>query len=141
MKDEEIAHETHRGGPNNQVITTTLQIPTPTEFLEPHMFNYEDGRTKYGSVLAASYEGGVIKISYQYELRIYHHASFGSDSLSTIQIPVTMACPQGNFPPSAQKRRNSGSLMRNQTENFLNDMIEPQQQPPISRATTSVLPS
>lgn len=107
-----------------------MQLMTPREVHEQHPFNTDDGKTQYGSILAPTYAGKIINVSYVYELRVWHHASFGSDSLSMITIPVTVACPEGGNPLSASlsQRRNSGGMQRNQTENFLNDMLAPQSQ-------------
>jgi len=65
---------------------------TPTEIIEKHVFNTGDGRTRYGSVIAPTYTGPMIKVSYGYEVRVYHKASLGSDTVTMIEIPVTVAC-------------------------------------------------
>ena len=82
--------------------------------VEKHPFNYDDGRTKYGSVLAPTYDGYMINVDYQYVLRIWHKASFGSDSSNEMHFPVNVACPSPHLNlPKAPKRRNSGGMMQN----------------------------
>ena len=54
---DEIANVTNKGGHSNQKINVELEVQTPAEHTEPHMFNMPDGSTKYGSFLAPSYEG------------------------------------------------------------------------------------
>lgn len=88
VEDESVSFETHSGGPAYQVIEFPLKLKTPAEVVERHYFNTDDGSTKYGSVLAPTYGGENIAISYRYELRLYHHSPFGSDSLSIMYIPV-----------------------------------------------------
>ena len=102
---------------------------TPREVHEKHPFNTDDGKTQYGALLAPSFKGKIIEISYVYELRIWHHAAFGSDSVSMISFPVTVSCPDGGIPLSKPpQRRNSGGMQKNQAENFLNDMLAPMHQ-------------
>ena len=86
VRDEEIAHAIYNDGiPDLQSSEFNLQVCTPMEIVEKHMFNTTDHSTKYGSILAASYEGSMIKIAYNYELRIWHQ---GQDSFTSMQIPV-----------------------------------------------------
>ena len=60
--------------------------------IEKHAFNTNDGKTRYGSVLMPTYSGAMIKVSYGYEVRVYHKATVGSDNVTMIEIPVTVAC-------------------------------------------------
>ena len=89
---EELANTTHQGGPNGQVLALALPLTSPHEVKEKHIFNTTDGSSKYGSILAPTYHGRNIIISYEYELRIWHKASLGSDDLTLISMPVTVAC-------------------------------------------------
>lgn len=86
---------------------------TPLEKHENHAFNTDDGKTQYGSMLAPTYLGKMINIKYEYELRFWHNASFGSDTMSMMTIPVTVVCPEGGNALSASiqpQRRNSGGM-------------------------------
>jgi len=88
---DEIAHVTSNGGPRNQKIQVDLEVQTPAEHTEDHMFNMPDGSTKYGSFLAPSFEGELFSVAYHYELRIWHDRTFG-DALTMMQIPITIVC-------------------------------------------------
>ena len=94
--DDVIATATSKGGQANQFIEQQLELPTPAEFKEPHSFNMPDGSTKYGSLLAPTNSGSLFSISYHYEIRVWHHASFGSDDVTIMEYPVTIACPSPN---------------------------------------------
>jgi len=73
VRDEEIAHAIFDDGiPSNQSAEISMKVCTPMEIVEKHMFNTTDNSTKYGSIIAASYEGTNIWIAYHYELRIWH---------------------------------------------------------------------
>ena len=67
-----------------------MPLITPTEVIERHAFNTKDGSTRYGSVIAPTYSGLMIKISYNYELRVYHKALVGSDNVTLLEIPITV---------------------------------------------------
>ncbi len=95
--DDVVATETSKGGPANKVINQDFEIKTPSEFREAHSFNMPNGSKKYVSILAPSHRGQLMTVSYRYELRIWHKASFGSDNLTTIDYPVKVACPSLNF--------------------------------------------
>ncbi len=71
-------------------------MQSPTEFLEKHPFNYDDGRTKYGSILAPTYDGALINLYYYYVLCIWHKSSIGSDTVSEMHFPVNVVCPGPN---------------------------------------------
>mgnify|MGYP000091226995 CR=1 FL=1 len=75
--NEEVGSETHSGGAHNEMIEISMQLMTPRDVQEKHPFNTDDGKTQYGSILAPTYSGKIIKVSYVYELRVWHHASFG----------------------------------------------------------------
>ena len=79
--NEEVCSVTNGGGAPAAMLKFDMQLITPTEVNEKHMFNTDDGRTQFGSLLAPTFKGKIIEISYAYELRIWHHASFGSDSV------------------------------------------------------------
>jgi len=89
---DEIANATSKGGPSNQKILIDLEVQTPSEHTEPHMFNMPDGSAKYGSFLAPSFEGQLFSVAYHYELRIWHETTFGGDALTMMQIPITIVC-------------------------------------------------
>ena len=105
-----------------------MEVDTPQEVMERHPFNTSDGTSQYGSITAPTFKGQLTNVEYCYEFRMWHHASFGSDSMSLMTIPVTMACPESNLHiPVLPPRRNSGNI--GQTQNFLNDMVQPGQNP------------
>ena len=89
---EELVATTDGGGPKGQVIAIALPLATPNEVKEKHSFNTTDGSQRYGSVIAPSYQGRNVFVTYEYELRIWHKASIGSDDLSYMSLPVTVAC-------------------------------------------------
>ena len=84
VTNEELARDTNAGGPKNQTFEFELKVVTPWEVVEKHLFNTDDDSTKYGSILAPTYRGHLIQVSYQYELRVWHKAFFGSDSVSLL---------------------------------------------------------
>ena len=77
VSDEEVGSTTNGGGAPATMIKFDMAMTTPREVHENHPFNTDDGKTQYGSLLAPTYLGNIIVISYAYELRIWHHASFG----------------------------------------------------------------
>ena len=97
VSNEEVGSATHEGGAASTMIEFVMTMTTPTDIVEKHAFNTDDGKTQYGSIIAPTYTSDNIEISYCYELRIWHHASFGSDSLEIITFPVTVVCPEGGF--------------------------------------------
>ena len=73
-----------------------IKIQTPHEVVERHAFNTEDGKTKFASKLASSYDGNLIKVAYNYELKLWHNNTLGRDTLTTMQVPVTVICESGS---------------------------------------------
>ena len=45
VSDEEVAADTHHGGPGKQVIEFNMTLETPLEVHEKHPFNTNDGKT------------------------------------------------------------------------------------------------
>ena len=60
VSGEEVGAETHSGGAPGQMIEFNMQLTTPAEVTEKHPFNTDDGKTKYGSMLAPTYSGKMI---------------------------------------------------------------------------------
>ena len=95
---EEVASATSAGGANKgQNFMINQPMISPTEIIEKHAFNTNDGSTRYGSVLTPTYSGPMIKVSYGYEVRVYHKAMVGSDNVTVIEIPVTVSCLTPSF--------------------------------------------
>ena len=67
-----------------------MSLLTPDTISESHTFGNDEH--KVGSKLAPSYQGKLISVSYNYEVRVWHHATFGSDDVSLLEIPVIVAC-------------------------------------------------
>jgi hypothetical protein len=91
-----------------------MAVPTPGEVVEKHPFNTPDGATRYGSILAPTFTGKLLRVAYQYEIRLWAESSWGSDTCKTIHVPVKVTCQQGSYAmPRLPARRNSGGMQRN----------------------------
>ena len=95
--DDVVATQTSDGGLANKVVNEDFEMKTPAEFREAHSFNMPDKSIRKVSILAPSHRGQLITISYRYELRIWHKASFGGDNLTKIDYPIKVACPSPSF--------------------------------------------
>ena len=82
------------------MIDVPVVLLTPQEHVEKHAFNTDDGSTRYGSILASSYDGKIVNVEYAYEITLLYKASFDNDTgASKIYLPVELSvCPNAPNP-------------------------------------------